>query len=132
METLVVQEPSPQSSSSTFKKVFSRSGRSQTESVDQDSLSSSRSRGRLSVESTPDKSRSKSATELSPEENVRGISKLLTSRRKKKRGTANSASSQLSVEDREADELPSPSSIPGSLNLTTDDSDLEEYVQVFF
>lgn len=69
-------------------------------------------------------------TELIPEDNVKGISKLLVNRRKKKRGAANSASSQLSVEDREADELHSPSSVHGSVNLLTSDSEPEQYVKI--
>ncbi|KAL1962589.1 hypothetical protein VTN77DRAFT_9382 [Rasamsonia byssochlamydoides] len=145
-----VQESSPNpSSAGGFKKVFSRSNRSQTTSFqDLESVtSSSRSNGRSSVDSTSEMPRPKTSGDPAADDSSKGISKLLANRRKKKNTTANnnrlSASTTASADSSNQQSAdggapPSAEDAPangsgsaqdhsgGSNNLLTDDSEPDQ------
>jgi hypothetical protein len=144
MDAVHGSSPNP-SPAGGLKKVFSRSSRSQTTpSQDFESISSSRSNGRSSIDSTSESQRPKTSGGPASEESSSRISKLLANRRKKKnnnnRLTASSTSADSAVQqsaDGDAEEVPASGSSAngsvgaqdpsgGSINLLTDDSEPDQ------
>jgi hypothetical protein len=111
MDNVVQENASPVS----IRGVLSRSSRSKTTPSDLESRASSRrSNGQSSIESTPDKSRPKTAgvgQDDAIKAGVSGISRLIPNRRKKKRHET----SQRSVESGSGETVfQSPKDIPAS------------------